>query len=266
MDLLICIRKTEDWQTVTLEKIRSNEGTVFGYPIESVTSQIKCWNNLLTMPYFEFRRQLKEITLENLRQIRFCGLYVPPSDPDLNYLRSLKNTWIVINDDDDYLHPSLHSRLLSIIGEKKPDIVTWNGVVNQSYPSQEFYDWNGRNTFVGSNQYAIHSNCLEKLTDKELFVFINEHHTSEKIAAANNLEILRSDEILSIYNSHCGGCFRFTNSRAFYHFFKTYIPCKEMKDYHLFAEHLTVFEPYINAFYDVMNQVKPINRLMLSTI
>ncbi len=116
MKIIIFVNNSVDWQSMTEEKFMSQK---LSWPVQNIWPLIETWNQLFQIKYFEFRKKMHEIAVNNWS---FCDS-IARSDAEL--LKELESspadTIVLPTDDDDWYHPQFKD----LIGPINHDIVHW---------------------------------------------------------------------------------------------------------------------------------------------
>lgn len=172
-DKVICfIRKTKEWH----EKYNFSQDYLRNWKADLISDM---WNKKFKTSYIDFRRQLNDLQIENLKDINFSYIV-----NQYEYIHS-DNSIIAPMDDDDWFHPDIINTLKDI----KQSIVFWNfanytnGEVTVKNPAKEHLLF----TFE-SNNYALHD------PDEDLLL---DHTTANKRLKNVGFHV---DATLSIHN------------------------------------------------------------------
>lgn len=177
MGVYVYFRKTTDWSQMTYDSL---DGSVVN--TDKLRQAILIWDQYMRVPYFEYRRQLKDIALERLR-------YQVVQDP----LSIGDDDWLAPTDDDDWFGP------LDEIRDVEADIVHWQSLIVNSISS--FYEVIGSpDHHPESNAYAIRGRYLKLVNEEVRGKILCCHQKALKYSVSK----VFLSKVLSAYNKHPG--------------------------------------------------------------
>jgi hypothetical protein len=107
------VRREIDWANVSMDWFRE-QSRVFcektGRDREQVNRSVDLWDSTFRVGFFETRRAIKQIAMENFQSVTGAEV-VPLESLATGDLRG-RDGYLVFIDDDDWLHPDLHRHLL----------------------------------------------------------------------------------------------------------------------------------------------------------
>ena len=238
--VIIFIRQTQNWRQI-------RKPTVFRRSWRGIND----WNKFLTMPYWEYRHQIKKIALRNWLEmgvrIQFCNL---------NALRLKDEDYIVPSDDDDWFRSDLPDKLRDL----KHDFVHWRSITHITFSRHHVREW--WKPHLSSNNYAIRGSLFNRLSKKDRNTLAYGHAKSLPLAKKKTTPY-KINEVLSCYNWHPGSASVLSRyydpSKNFnYMFPKEFFPknFKEFK-YPFWAA------PYAREFCNVLREIKTKDFMML---
>jgi len=194
MKLWIFLRNTEDWGNVTLEHFQdgkistNNDPSINQHAKDRFLNSISLWNKNLSLNYFDFRNEIKELATSTWKDI-------PVVIEDINTLiNKIEDDDIVLPlDDDDWLHPEFEN---IVIHNCLDEICVLNQVVFDTR-DWSISRWNNEQ-LLGSSHVLFRASLLKTIDKKSRFHFLKYHpwiyktaqETNTKIAIMNNMPIL----------------------------------------------------------------------------
>jgi hypothetical protein len=179
MTILLHVRKTCDWDSMTLDRLdKSVVNTA------KLAAGIKAWDSSMAMPYFTYRSKIKKIAES---QWKFKTVIDPMAVDD--------DDWVIPTDDDDWIDPNL----------ELPDalFVHWKSRVCCTVREFSVELTGGVGFKPESNCYAIRGKLFRLLKQEEAKKILCEHQKSLKIASGYCNPVF-VDKPFSAYNKHPG--------------------------------------------------------------
>ena len=122
----------------------------------AILRAINWWDELFKISYMEFRKRFRRIPAQLIADSQFDMVLNHLDWQAIEQLRRLKNTWVVPQDEDDWLDPQLPATLRKV-NVRKFDSVFWDTYrvceCNSNFVTcdQEYYE----NNMLLSNAYAV---------------------------------------------------------------------------------------------------------------
>jgi hypothetical protein len=111
---------------------------------------IEIWDKYCELPYFEYRQQLKEISLANLKSLNCRLIY------DKNQMTLDDGLLLIAIDDDDWLCPTVFN---AIRGYESADVIIWNHTILKP---------NGVKNVISSHKLFTNNYALTKAGIKKM--------------------------------------------------------------------------------------------------
>jgi len=187
------MRQTEDWGTVTWETLEPPWTDVSRVDLEYRVP----WDKAFKVPYFEYRRRLKEIAMSA------WTLDFIHCDPKKLANRINDDDYIIPSDDDDWFNPAVEDFLLS----SDEEFISWDSIVNRMayrfaiIPHKKF----NKEIPIPSNGYAIKGSVIKRASGKQRWEMLMSHTHADKVTLELGCSVLnRKDLLLGLYNWHIG--------------------------------------------------------------
>ena len=149
MDIIIGLRKTEDWENLDehqyLRAFHQKFSQVPRQERDQFESNVVAWNKQLSQSYFGYRAELKKIANKSLLATQL---------PIMPIREAHEKADVVIPiDDDDILHPNLGQ---AVEQSFQGQIIIWNTPrYNITFAKERFVPHESRKCLVASNGYAV---------------------------------------------------------------------------------------------------------------
>lgn len=178
MSVYAYFRKTTDWSQMTYDSLDRSVVNA-----DKLRQAILIWDQYMHVPYFEYRRRLKDIAVKSLRhQVVQDPLSIGDDD------------WLAPTDDDDWLGT------LDEIRDVESCFVHWQSLVVNSIGDFSYEVTGSPNHHPESNAYAIRGWYLKKLTEEVRTKILCCHQKALKHSGSK----VFLSKVLSAYNRHPG--------------------------------------------------------------
>lgn len=128
MRVIIYVRSNVPWETITLSNYLEHPGHTSHICRQKLRDEmlhrIRWWNELFGMSYFQFRRELRDISTVCFDNMAGVDAIVRDYEVLLKLIRHDRETWILPTDDDDWYAPELAS-LCKRFSRERCDLLTW---------------------------------------------------------------------------------------------------------------------------------------------
>lgn len=193
MKIIIFMRQTEDWAKVTWDTLKppwtdvSKIDLKYRFP----------WDRAFNVPYFEYRRRLKEIAM-SAWTLDFIHCNPKKLANKIN-----NDDYVIPSDDDDWFNPAIEDFLLNSVEE----FVSWDSVVNKMayrfgvVPHKKF----NKDIYLPTNGYAIKGSVIKRASGEQQWKMLMSHTHTDKVIQELGCSVLdRKDLFLALYNWHIG--------------------------------------------------------------
>jgi len=195
--VIIVQRQTVEWKKLSDAEFYLQSQAfceLWGKPKDYVWQLFQLWNQTFAIDYRHVRQELKELSLDNLRNTKNV-LFVPYA----GYLNiPERKGYYLFLDDDDWIDPdvSIHLGKNIDVSEGYPELLLWRSA-NIGSPQQEHvvFVW-GMNGRCMTNNYAVHDSWLKP------FSKINQilQHKDAAVVFKNHEDVPHLDCALTVSN------------------------------------------------------------------
>jgi len=181
MSVLLYIRKTTDWNSMSLDTLNPAVTN-----LTKLKAGINVWNNTFKTNYFNYRSQLKEISKSNWSQYNTTDLSSVNED-----------SWIAPTDDDDWFGPEISP-------QENAEFIYWRTLIYVPVSKSSHLNCTDENDQPASNGYAVRGSLFNRMSEEDKIKILQEHQKSLKIAKKYSNLITFVPQVWSIYNLHPG--------------------------------------------------------------
>lgn len=201
--LIICIRNTTDWSSITKNDLKYPEG-VWQNPENDMRNAMFIWDKITAeSDYVGFRRKMKDIALQNWSNVIGSSVVDATSTDIPELVKALsekyENYFLMPTDDDDWIHPKI-ALFLNECDFSRSLCVRWRGTRYDTTGVRSKIIDTTNDLFAESNSFVFTKSGLNRLSENDLVQAIRAHTYLYKCFF--DPEFL--DRRLSIYNKHCG--------------------------------------------------------------
>jgi len=189
MKRIIYIRHSPKWESMTEQKFIEqefpNSQEWWDKALPNIFPQVKWWNSLCSISYFEYRKKVTDITLRNISKTN-------PSIVLSKKIEIQNDKFIFLpTDDDDWYHPKIFEILEKHI---ESDLIIWKNFINKEYRNP---------TRIFTNNYALTHNGKQKLKDKGLIpsnILFGDFPEMFDVLQSKYIKTSKINECLSVTN------------------------------------------------------------------
>jgi len=200
MRTVIFLRTDTDWAGMDMEKFEAQLDHFISAPSLPwvITSGIiKCWNEIFSMAYWEFRLRIRALARPSIDAVRGAEVIEGLDALRAELARDTEPTYIIPTDDDDFFRASL----AELVAVEQAPVLTWP--VSVSYKNQ--CRRSRRKRPFRTNSYAVRKDVMQSLPDAEMPVVATRCTRAGRILRAHGHRPVQiTNAILGMAPKHAG--------------------------------------------------------------
>lgn len=203
---IICLRNTTEWFNMPIDLIEYPKG-IWKNPNRTIKHAMDVWNKITNNgDYCEHRRKMKEIGMSNLCSLKNVSMIVDITNIDSNdFIKSISGLYkdyiLIPIDDDDWLSPCIYDYLVNHKGYFRWKSTRFNTATGNCLVDTTM------DMHPDSNSYGFSKSGIESINSNHRDEILKDHTKMFDFEKPNMI-----NEVLSIYNFHCGSISYLTNS------------------------------------------------------